>query len=73
MIYAALTIITIAVVLFILSFFMNDKFEDLENQLEQFSISTMKDNYQIKKKLKVLEEELLTDDMAEELLHNESK
>lgn len=55
----------IAVLLFVLSFFMNDKFEDLENQIEQLSISTMQDTYQIKKKVKVLEEELLTDDISD--------
>lgn len=55
----------IAIALFILSFFVNDRFEDLENQIEQLSISTMQDTYQMKKKIKILEEELLTDHMSE--------
>lgn len=63
-IYIFISIIVIAVALFVGSFFMNDKLTELENQLEQFSISTMQDTYQIKKKLRVLEEELLTDDIA---------
>ncbi|HLR08023.1 MAG TPA: hypothetical protein VK136_02025 [Bacillota bacterium] len=67
MLYVLLTIIGIAIVLFILSFFMNDKFEELENQLEQLSISTMQDTYQMKKKINVLEEELLTD--SEDMLN----
>ena len=63
-----ITLISIGVVLLILSFFMNDKFDELEGQLEQFSISTMQDTYQIKKKLKILEEELLTSNISEEIL-----
>lgn len=61
MIYALATLLIIAVILFIMSFFMNDKFKELEEQFEQFSISTMQDTYQMKKKIKILEEELLTD------------
>jgi len=40
---------------------MTDKLKDLEDQLEQFSIATMQDTYQIKKKINILEEELLTE------------
>jgi hypothetical protein len=68
MLYAIIALIAAGVVLFILSFFMNDRIEDLESQLEQFSISTMQDTYQLKKKVKVLEEELLTDDFQDEAL-----
>lgn len=60
MIYAIISIIIIAVILFVLSFFMNDRLEELENQVEQLSISTMQDSYQMKKKVKILEEELLS-------------
>ena len=60
LIYVGIAIIAIAVILFILSFFMNDRFESLESQIEQLSISTMQDAYQMKKKIKILEEELLT-------------
>lgn len=65
MIYAISTIIVVAIILIILSFFMNDKFNELENQIEENSISTLQDTYQIKKKLKILEEELLTDSSSE--------
>ncbi|MEC5422247.1 hypothetical protein QGM71_01935 [Virgibacillus sp. C22-A2] len=63
MIYAIIFIVITGAVLFVLSFFMNDRLEDLENQLEQFSITTMQDTYQMKKKIKILEEELLTEDI----------
>lgn len=56
-----ITIGIIAIVLFILSFFMNDRVKELEKQFEQFSIGAMQDTYQIRKKIKLLEEEMLTD------------
>ncbi|RDW21922.1 hypothetical protein [Oceanobacillus chungangensis] len=65
MIYAVITIIVVAVVLFIISFFMNDRLEELERQVEQLSMTNMKDTYQMQKKIKVLEEELLPNDLAE--------
>ncbi|KKE80627.1 hypothetical protein NSA56_05485 [Oceanobacillus caeni] len=61
MIYAVVSILAVAVVLFVLSFFMNDRIEELESQVEQLSITTMQDTYQMKKKVKILEEELLSD------------
>lgn len=64
MLYAFITIMVIAGVLFILSYFMNDRLADLESQFEQFSISSMQDTYQINKKLKILEEELLTENIS---------
>lgn len=49
---------------------MNDRFKQVENQLEQFSISTMQETYQMKKKVKILEEELLAEDLPDEILHS---
>ncbi|MEN2765979.1 hypothetical protein [Ornithinibacillus xuwenensis] len=64
MIFAGLTILIIAIALFVLSFFLNDRFEKIESEIEQLSISTMQDTYQLKKKVKILEEELLTEDFS---------
>jgi len=66
MIYIFVSIIVIALILFISSHFMDDKYKDLEEQVEQLSITTMQDTYQMKKKLKILEEELLTDTVQQE-------
>lgn len=63
MIHTIITLLVVAIVLFVLSFFTNDKFKQLENQVEQISLSTLQDSYQMKKKIKILEEELLTEDM----------
>ena len=65
MIYAIVTVLVVGVFLFILSYFMNDRVEELESQLEQFSITTMQDTYQIKKKIKILEEELLPEEISQ--------
>ncbi|SHF61159.1 hypothetical protein [Ornithinibacillus halophilus] len=67
-----LIILAIALVLFVLSFFLNDKFDKLETEIEQLSISTMQDSYQLKKKVQILEEELLTDTISsdEDLYRN---
>ncbi len=59
MLITIITILAIGVILFILSYFMNDRIEEVENELEQLSITTMQDAYQMKKKIKILEEELL--------------
>lgn len=59
MIITVIAILIIGVLLFVLSYFMNDRIEEVENQLEQFSVTTVQDTYQMKKKIKILEEELL--------------
>lgn len=65
MIIVLITLIAVAIALIIVSFFANDQFSELESQIEQFSISTMQDTYQLKKKIKILEEELLTEDISD--------
>lgn len=70
MFYAIIAIIVVAIVLFILSYFMNDRIEEVESQLEQMSITTMQDTYQLKKKIKVLEEELLPSDLTDHKTEN---
>ncbi|MBR7554373.1 hypothetical protein ACFFJI_01400 [Allobacillus sp. GCM10007491] len=61
MIIALISVGTIGIVLFILSFFMNDQLKDIEYQVEQIRISSLQDRYLINNKLKVLEEELLSE------------
>lgn len=74
MMYVIVSLIAVGIVLIILSFFMNDKYAELENQIEQLSISTMQDTYQLNKKIKILEEELLTENISvHELSHVEDK
>ncbi|API90544.1 MULTISPECIES: hypothetical protein [Virgibacillus] len=72
MIYAIISIIAVGIVLLAISFFMNDRIEQVESQLEQFSITTMQDTYQMKKKIKILEEELLTENFTDNRIENKS-
>lgn len=61
MITVLITLTIISLVLFGLSFFMNNRFDELEKQIEELSISSMQEGYILKNKIKVLEEELLVD------------
>ncbi len=61
LIIALISVGTIGVVLFILSFFMNDQLKEIEYQVEQIRISSLQDRYLINNKMKVLEEELLSE------------
>ncbi|MEC3883112.1 hypothetical protein VKA52_05115 [Halobacillus sp. HZG1] len=68
MIYVIGTLAAVALGLFILSYFMNDRMKELENQVEQVNMTMMQSNYQLKKKMKVLEEELLAEDLTQEIM-----
>ncbi|GAA0457787.1 hypothetical protein [Alkalibacillus silvisoli] len=61
MIYVLLTLLVTSIVLLVISFFMSNRFNELEQEIEQLSMSQIQEQYVIKNKLKVLEEELLTD------------
>lgn len=49
----------LATLLFILSFFRKDKTAELAKQIDQMSITYMQEMYQLKRKISLLEEELL--------------
>ncbi|MGE7879579.1 hypothetical protein [Peribacillus muralis] len=53
---------SLAIILLILSFFSKDKVAKLEEDIEQMTITYMQDIYQLKKKVKVLEEEFVIED-----------
>ena len=52
-----------SLLLFILSFFIKDPNKELRKEFDQFSMQQFQEVYQIKKKLKILEEELLVNDI----------
>ncbi|MBH0229878.1 hypothetical protein [Halobacillus yeomjeoni] len=68
MFYVLSTLASVSILLFILSFFVSNRFKALEEQLEQLTMTMMQNNYQTKQKMKVLEEELLAEDLTEEIL-----
>jgi hypothetical protein len=60
--YIIISLLSMAVLLFLLSFFLKDPYKELREEIDQLTIQQIQDLYQIKKKLKVLEEELLLND-----------
>lgn len=71
-----ISLLSFSVLLFIISFFQKDPVQDLRNEIDQFSIQQMQEVYQIKKKIKILEEELLLDeeeDMSPVVSHSVSQ
>ncbi|MCU6600598.1 hypothetical protein OCO53_08985 [Peribacillus frigoritolerans] len=53
---------SLAIVLLIISFFGKDKVAKLKEDLEQMTLTYMQDIYQLKKKVKILEEEFVIQD-----------
>lgn len=53
---------SLAIALLIISFFGKDKVAKLEEDLEQMTLTYMQDIYQLKKKVKILEEEFVIQD-----------
>ncbi|SFA96145.1 MULTISPECIES: hypothetical protein [unclassified Bacillus (in: firmicutes)] len=53
----------ISILLIVLSFFQKDPLKELKDEIDQFTIQQVQDLYQIKKKMKVLEEELLVNEV----------
>lgn len=54
-----IVLFSISTLFFILSFFKKDNTKELEKQLDHFTMTTMQEFYQLKKKIQILEEELL--------------
>ncbi|WP_017755789.1 hypothetical protein [Calidifontibacillus oryziterrae] len=59
---AIIGLFSFSIVLLVLSFFQKDKYKELESQIETLTMTVMQENYQLKKKMKVLEEELLVNE-----------
>jgi|SRR5690625_3647002 len=71
MVASIITLIIVSVALIVISFFMTDKIDQLESQYEELSISTMQDTYQMKKQIKILEEELLLDSFPNQSINTQ--
>lgn len=57
--YMIITLFSLSILLFIISFFRQDQSKRAERLIENYSITLMQEIYQLKKKIKVLEEEIL--------------
>lgn len=60
--YIITALLAFSIFLLFLSFFLKDPYKELKNEFEQFSMEQIQELYQIKRKLKVFEEELLVED-----------
>ncbi len=56
-----LILLSISILLFISSFFMKDRYRTLEKDMDELSLNFLQENYQLKKRIKILEEELMVD------------
>ncbi|QOY36141.1 hypothetical protein AWH56_000100 [Anaerobacillus isosaccharinicus] len=57
--YTIIALFSLSILLFIVSFVKKDRNKEVETQIENFSITLMQEIYQLKKKIKILEEEIL--------------
>ncbi len=57
--YIILILVIVGLLSLIISYFKQDKIKQVEDQIEGTSITMMQELYQVKKKLRVLEEEVL--------------
>ncbi|WLD92075.1 hypothetical protein [Alkalihalobacillus sp. AL-G] len=60
--FTIITLLIAGITLIVLSFFKQNRKQQLETQIENVSIQLMKELYQINKKIKVVEEELMISD-----------
>lgn len=61
--YAIITLLAIAILLLVVSFYGKDRVKMVQEEIDQLSLSMVQETYLLKKKIKVLEEELLTNDI----------
>ncbi|RFU64288.1 hypothetical protein D0469_18980 [Peribacillus saganii] len=60
--FAIIGLLVFALLLLLLSFFKKDRLSKIEEEMEQMTLTHMQDIYQLKRKIKLLEEELLIQD-----------
>ena len=56
-----LGLLSTSILLFVLSFFQKDRYVAVEKEVEELSMTVLQENYQLKKRLRIVEEELMMD------------
>lgn len=59
MAYTILGLLILGLIVFIISFFKKDKLTDVENQMENLSVTLMQELHKVKKKQNELEEKVM--------------
>ncbi|WP_313430956.1 hypothetical protein [Siminovitchia terrae] len=67
---AIIILLSASLLLFIISFFQKDKTRELEAEFEELSMSLLQDYHNLKKRIGILEEELLLEKQVVHPLHN---
>lgn len=67
-----LGLLAISVLTILLSFFLKDPYKTLREEIDQLSLQQAQDIYQLKKKITILEEELLMDDFHQPVSYKDS-
>lgn len=67
-----ITLLCIAILLFLVSFIKKDSLTNIEKSIDELSLQHMQDVYQLKKRIRILEEELLSMNTLEVLKPNKS-
>lgn len=57
-----MVLLGLSLILFLLSFFQKDPYRDLKEEVDQLTLQYVQEIYQMKKRLRVLEEELLVNE-----------
>ncbi|RYL91603.1 hypothetical protein EWI07_10905 [Sporolactobacillus sp. THM7-4] len=60
--YIILILVLVGLITLAVSYFREDSVKQVENQLEENSITMMQELYKVKKKIRVLEEEVMIGD-----------
>ena len=54
-------LVSFSILLLALSFLQRDRYSDIEKDIEELSMNVLQENYKLKKRISVLEEELMMD------------
>lgn len=54
-------LVSFSILLLVISFFQRDRYRDIEKDIEELSMNVLQEHYQLKKRIRVLEEELMVD------------
>ncbi|MCA1058057.1 hypothetical protein LCL96_03885 [Rossellomorea aquimaris] len=54
-------LVSFSILLLVISFFQRDRYRDMEKDIEELSMNVLEEHYKLKKRISVLEEELMMD------------
>ncbi|MEI2665458.1 hypothetical protein [Rossellomorea sp. LJF3] len=61
MTYLFIGLVSFSILLLVISFLQRDRYRDIEKDMEELSMNVLQEHYKLKKRISVLEEELMLD------------